>query len=452
MSYTEIKENSKGFYSDFSVKFKYKGEEYRKKKRVFFDKGLTKINRERQCILLYQEFFEKAVAEYEDMCIDENNMTLKQFLRLYLEQVKINKSNSHYYNSYVEAEVIIEKLGHMKLKEIRPTHIQEFYNYLATLKKLPKYIEVKEDFFIKIDKLHLPSKRINKEVHQGHFKNLKKARNGEKVSYEWAIELSKYINKPMDYLFKEVVYEDYSYGSKKKIAEMLRACLQDAKRKLLVTQNYATSEYTVFFKNPNPNRKLNVFKMSEIKTLYNHVINLDTSIEKILMLLLITTGARREEIFGLRWEDVDTINGILQINTTVTTSGLGMEIKHATKNKSSNREIRVSTTVLEEILKYKGKAINKKDDAFIFTRDGINVIHPSFSATVLNRMLKELNLPHHSVHSLRHTFASIMINKLPLAEVSKMLGHSQISTTLNFYTHQIMYDKPNVFIEQFISE
>ena len=448
MSYSEIKQNSKGYYSDFEVQIRNKGIVYRKKKRVYFDNGLSEKNRSRQLILLHEEYVKECQEEYEAEKTDEDSIRLSKYMELFLEEVKITKSSSQYNNYKTQSKVIIEKLGKYRLKELRPIHIQQFYNYLATLKKKPSYILPKENFNSLIKDIRFKARAFNK-IFQGHFKNMRKAKLGEKVSYLWAVEFSKHIRKPIDYLFNEPIIEDYSYDMKKRYVMLLRACLQDAKRKLYIDENYASSDYTTFIKNVNFNKKMNVYKLDEIKKLYNYIVSLNTSKVKLLFMLLISTGARKEEILGLKWEDIDFDNDLIKISTVVTTGGSGIEIKRATKTKSSTREIRISKEVMDELKKYKKIVKYSNDDVFLFTKeDGLSVVHPSFVNDRLNVILKKLDIPKRGVHAIRHTFASIMINKLPLAEVSNILGHSQISTTLNFYTHQITRDKPDTFIQE----
>ena len=450
MSYSEIKQNCKGYYSDFEVKIQDGGMVFRKKKRVFFDKGLSEKGRLRQLKLLHEKFIEDCQEEFDKERTDEDNIRLSKYIDMYLEEVRITKSNSQYTNYKTQSKVIKEQLGNLKLKDIRPIHIQKFFNYIATIKKKPNYILPKDNFNELIKGIHFRARDFNK-ISQGHFKNMRKAKLGLKVSYKWAIDFSEYINRPLDFLFKEPIIEDYSYDMKKRYIMLLRTCLKDAKRKLYINENYASSDYTTFIKNVHYNKKMNVFKIDEIKKLYNYIVNLETSKIKLLFMLLISTGARKEEILGLKWEDIVEECDLIKINRTVTTGGFGIEIKEATKTKSSTREIRISKEVMDELMKYKKIVKYSNDDVFLFTKDdGLSVVHPSYVNDRLNVILKKLEIPHRGVHAIRHTFASIMINKLPLAEVSSILGHSQISTTLNFYTHQITRDKPDTFIQDIL--
>ncbi|MBR2040105.1 MAG: tyrosine-type recombinase/integrase [Clostridia bacterium] len=65
-------------------------------------------------------------------------------------------------------------------------------------------------------------------------------------------------------------------------------------------------------------------------------------------------------------------------------------------------------------------------------------MHPNTPYTYLQKLLKKYNLPKVSLHSFRHTNATIMINSgTDIRTVSGRLGHSQTSTTLNIYAHLI---------------
>ena len=63
-------------------------------------------------------------------------------------------------------------------------------------------------------------------------------------------------------------------------------------------------------------------------------------------------------------------------------------------------------------------------------------LDPGTAYAQLKRLLKEAGLPDIRFHDLRHTFASLLLTKdVPLINVSKFLGHSDLSTTANIYAH-----------------
>src|SRR5699024_4302834 len=73
----------------------------------------------------------------------------------------------------------------------------------------------------------------------------------------------------------------------------------------------------------------------------------------IFFLLAITTGARRGELLGLKWSDIDPIEGNMRIQRSLTRKeGIGLEIG-PTKSKSGNRTIGISKEVLDELRQHK---------------------------------------------------------------------------------------------------
>ena len=65
-------------------------------------------------------------------------------------------------------------------------------------------------------------------------------------------------------------------------------------------------------------------------------------------------------------------------------------------------------------------------------------IFPSSMTAWLRKFIRRTGLPDSSVHSLRHTYASLLIaDKTPLVVVAHNLGHAQPSTTANIYAHVI---------------
>ena len=74
----------------------------------------------------------------------------------------------------------------------------------------------------------------------------------------------------------------------------------------------------------------------------------------------------------------------------------------------------------------------------LFTQWNGKPIHPDTITSWFNKFIKKYNLPDITVHSLRHTNATLMIaNGVDLRTVSKRLGHAQMSTTSDIYTHAI---------------
>lgn len=117
------------------------------------------------------------------------------------------------------------------------------------------------------------------------------------------------------------------------------------------------------------------------------------------------------------------------------------------KSATSERPLRISRTAVLLLLEYKrwqeaqrgalGDAWQDKDDR-IFTNDEGAPMFPDSVTQWFTKFVKRTGLPKVTIHSLRHTYASLMIaDGTPLVIVSHNLGHAQTSTTSNIYSHVI---------------
>lgn len=80
----------------------------------------------------------------------------------------------------------------------------------------------------------------------------------------------------------------------------------------------------------------------------------------------------------------------------------------------------------------------KETDGRVFTREDGSPLRPDTLTGWFHDFVKRSSLPDVHVHSLRHTYASLMIaDKTPLVIVAKRMGHAQTSTTANIYAHMI---------------
>lgn len=83
-----------------------------------------------------------------------------------------------------------------------------------------------------------------------------------------------------------------------------------------------------------------------------------------------------------------------------------------------------------------------QDTGYIFTQDDGLPMHPDSITTWLAKFSKRHGLPHINPHSFRHSVASILISAgTDIVTVSKQLGHSQVSTTGDIYSHVIEESK-----------
>ena len=167
-------------------------------------------------------------------------------------------------------------------------------------------------------------------------------------------------------------------------------------------------------------------------------------------------GLRRSEALGVRWSRIDFENNSVLLDTKIVEydkdGKVYVEAVEEMKNKTSRRTLILPDTIIEMLLSIKERqeanrrlfkeCYNPKDNDYVCT-DGLgNIIRPSYVTQRFSDILAKNNMRHIRFHDLRHTCASLLINKgVPLINVSNTLGHSTISTTANIYGRLDMSSK-----------
>ncbi len=169
--------------------------------------------------------------------------------------------------------------------------------------------------------------------------------------------------------------------------------------------------------------------------------------------LCLCSGMRIGEICALTWEDLDVENGIIQVRRTIQRIYIIEDGERKTelildtpKTKNSIREIPMSKDLLAMIKPIKKVA---NGSFFVLTNDS-RPTEPRTYRTYYKNLMKELGLPDLKFHGLRHSFATRCIeSKCDYKTVSVLLGHSNISTTLNLYVHPNLEQKKKAINQMF---
>lgn len=169
----------------------------------------------------------------------------------------------------------------------------------------------------------------------------------------------------------------------------------------------------------------------------------------------LSTGLRIGEICALKWGDINVTDGTITVSRTIERIYIVEgEKKHTElvintpKTKNSCREIPMSKELLAMIKPLK-KVVN--DDFYVLTNCE-NPMEPRTYRNYYNKFMTKLGIPKLKYHGLRHSFATRCIEAgCDYKTVSVLLGHSNISTTLNLYVHPNMEQKKRCISKMFKS-
>lgn len=189
---------------------------------------------------------------------------------------------------------------------------------------------------------------------------------------------------------------------------------------------------------------IEVLTIANHKKILNH-IKANFSFKALGIYLCLTTGLRIGEICALCWSDIDTQTGTLQVRRTIERIYIREGDKRHTelvinnpKTPNSVREIPLSAEALS-LIKPLLKVVNS---AFYVISNDSKPIEPRTYRSYYKRLIKSLGIPSIKFHGLRHSFATRCIeSNCDYKTVSVLLGHSDISTTLNLYVHPNMEQK-----------
>lgn len=226
---------------------------------------------------------------------------------------------------------------------------------------------------------------------------------------------------------------------------LIKQALKEAVKNDLILNN--PSEYIVI---PKIQKfESSFYTMEDLKALFSAIKN-----EPLYPLIYITVvyGLRRSEILGLKWDSVNFKTDTITIKHTVVGISKVIE-KDSTKNKSSYRSFPMDNEVKSILLSLKATENENRalfgnqynDNDYIFKWDNGNPYKPDYISRSFKKLLTKYDLPIIRFHDLRHSCASLLIAKgFTLKDIQEWLGHSDIQTTANIYSHLDIERKSNI--------
>ncbi|MDF2612817.1 MAG: site-specific integrase [Clostridia bacterium] len=226
-----------------------------------------------------------------------------------------------------------------------------------------------------------------------------------------------------------------STGSMNKIKFLLNGSFKSAIKNNLIRINPLDG-----FKLPSSQKDektIEVFTLDEQK---EYILALGTEKYGFLFYLTLYTGMRLGEVIGLKWDYVNFENGVIVIIETLKRSKVynakgEYEVKNVTKSPKSNkgkREIPVPSFLLSKLKELEEAATSE----YVFATSNGTPLSATNIRKYHLRACKKANVKTISFHALRHTYATRLLEAGEhIKTVQELLGHADISTTLNIYTH-----------------
>lgn len=226
---------------------------------------------------------------------------------------------------------------------------------------------------------------------------------------------------------------DLKVKSLKKHLVVINGALEDAERSGIISSNPAR-----LVQMPRESEKFvgNTLNEEEAKEALSAAQEEGEPMYAIVILGMVY-GLRRSEMCGLRWKDIDFENGYIHVCNTVVKGKSGHIEEESTKTEKSNRYLPLigfTIPYFRDLLQQQISSGSKCDKVCQLS-DGSPVL-PDYMTHKYKEFLAAHNLPDIRVHDMRHTAASLLAaHDATPQQAQEFLGHENISTTLDIYTH-----------------
>ena len=230
-----------------------------------------------------------------------------------------------------------------------------------------------------------------------------------------------------------------SLQSVKKHVALLYSVFQNAYRSRIINENPIDRLERI----KAPSSKMECMNALETADLCSSLIGTQLEVPVKLAAYL---GLRRGEVLGLKWGHVDFDNGIIHICNTRTEAG-NTVIEKQPKTERSLRQLQLTPELVDLLKRQQKKQVTlsrwtHETQDYVVTMDNGKAFDPNYLSEAFHKHLVKNGYKQIRFHDLRHSFASIANSAgTSLRDISEAMGHSNISTTSDIYTHEFSQTK-----------
>jgi integrase len=226
------------------------------------------------------------------------------------------------------------------------------------------------------------------------------------------------------------------------ILSVIKSVIDFAEKEKLITKSYLTVTYP---KSVQP--EIHIISRREQTVLEDYLYK-DLDLYKLGILVCLYTGLRIGEICALQWENISISKSVISVTQTIqrvknTDNQMSAKTKiliDTPKSKSSVRDIPVPNFVVDYLKSFKPE--NRSKQAYFLTGLESKFIEPRTYQILFAKYIKSSGITPVNFHATRHTMATRCVEAgFDIKSLSEILGHSNVSTTLNRYVHSSFEQK-----------
>lgn len=384
----------------------------------------------------------KVAGQFEAKCQDGNVSvdvpTLKSYSE-YVMKLKERDCKHRTVKRYQELlEIINQELGYLKLTDITVARLNKFYLLLQSDGIRKDYTAAPKELLLEYKKSMTAQKLA--EITGLSNKTTQAVFRGANISVQSADKIAEALCVKKNLLFSYTSKSSQGLSSQtvNHYHRLMHSILQQALSEKIISRNPAD-----FATKPKvPKHEADFFEIDDVIRI-GKALSQEPLKWRIITHLLIDTGARRGEIMGVKWDSIDfSKNRITLSNNLQYTPERG--IYDETLKTEECRTLAIAEYIISLFRQLKKEQL---EDQFRFGTYWIQTnycfvnsrglpLHPDSINNWLNGFSKRHGLPHVHPHKFRHTQASILYYAcLDPVTISKRLGHSDVSTTQNIYSH-----------------
>ena len=377
----------------------------------------------------------------------DNRQTFAEYAAYVLDLKQRTGTKARTLDRYQDMMVRINQaIGHIKLADLRPQHLNSFYKNLAEpgIRIGGGSATVRIDMVAWLKKNKLSRGKLAEKAGVSAA-TVGVAVKGESIKIEKAQAIAQAMEKKVEDVFK--VEKNMEPLADKTILEhhrLISTILAQAEKEMLVPYNAASKATPPRTTKKDPN----YFQPETISAILE-ALESEPLKWRLITHLLIVTGCRRGEIMGLKWEKVDFENSRVKIDRALVSSKSKGVFEESTKT-SDIRHLALPRETMDLLRQHKREQLRLQlangdrwlHTGYVFTQDNGDHMNPDSITGWLKDFSTRHGLPHINPHAFRHTVASVLLaNGTDIVTVSKQLGHASITTTENFYSHIIEENK-----------